>query len=283
MKFLFFSCKTKEIWYNKEKTLEVHTLEKEYEKFRESDLLEGMTSIRAVIKAFDSGISDRRIVEILYSTERAEARKKELNYLSKVKDQYGFSLTEISDTMIEKLAIGNSHGGILAKCTPRTIPELADAVTSLPHNGFFAMLDGIEDPYNFGYALRSIYAAGVDGVILPRRNWLTAAGVVARASAGASELLPLYTADPADAAEIFKGIGYRVICADMPNSVSVYDANLTKPIFLIVGGEKRGIRASVLEKADQIVRIEYGRDFSAALSAASASTILAYEVYRQNR
>ncbi len=259
-------------------------MEKEYEKFRDSDLLEGMTSVRAVIKAFDNGISDRRITEILYSHDRAETRKKELGYLSAVSGTYGFTLTEISDEELNALAIGNSHGGILAKCTPRTIPELTSLSTAvLPQNGFFAMLDGIEDPYNFGYALRSIYAAGADGIILPRRNWLTAAGVVARASAGASELLPLYMADPADAADFFKACGYRVICADMPNSVSLYDSDLTKPIFLIVGGEKRGIRASVLAKADQVVRIEYGREFGAALSAASASTILAYEVYRQNR
>lgn len=259
-------------------------MEKEYEKFRESDLLEGMTSVRAVLRAFDQGINDRRITEILYSTDRADARKKELNYLSKVANQYGFTVTAHTDEEISALAIGNSHGGILARCTPRTLPELTSLPADyLPQNGFFAMLDGIEDPYNFGYALRSIYAAGVDGIILPRRNWLTAAGVVARASAGASELLPLYMADPAEAAAYFKAIGYRVICADMPNSVSLYDADLTKPIFLIVGGEKRGIRASVLEQADQIVRIEYGREFGAALSAASASTILAYEVYRQNR
>lgn len=259
-------------------------MEKEFDKFRESDLLEGMTSIRAVIKAFDSGISDRRITEIFYSRDRAEARKKELGYLRAVSAQYGFTLTELSDDELNTLAIGNTHGGILAKCTPRTVPELTSLSTaSLPQNGFFAMLDGIEDPYNFGYALRSIYAAGVDGIILPRRNWLSAAGVVARASAGASELLPLYTADPADAADFFKTNGYRVICADMPNSVSVYDADLAKPVFLIVGGEKRGIRASVLAKADQVVRIEYGREFGAALSAASASTVLAYEVYRQNR
>lgn len=259
-------------------------MEKEYEKFRESDLFEGMTSVRAVLKSFDGGISDRRITEILYSADRAATRKKELNYLSKVANQYGFTLTELSDGELNALAIGNSHGGILARCTPRTLPELTSlSADSLPQNGFFAMLDGIEDPYNFGYALRSIYAAGVDGIILPHRNWLTAAGVVARASAGASELLPLYMADPAEAAAFFKNIGYRVICADMPNSVSVYDADLTKPIFLIVGGEKRGIRASVLQHADQIVRIEYGRDFGAALSAASASTILAYEIFRQNR
>lgn len=259
-------------------------MEKEYNKFADSDLFEGMTSIRAVIKAFDCGISDRKIKEIYFDEERATARYKELNYLSKVADIYGFTLTGLPADEINSLAIGNSHGGILARCTPRTIPELSSInMADLPGNGFFVMLDGIEDPYNFGYSLRSIYAAGADGIILSPRNWLTAAGVVARASAGASELLPLYTSEPVDAADYFKNANYKIVCADKPNSVSIYDADLSKPVFLIVGGEKRGIRASVLEKADQIVRIDYGRDFNASLSAASASTVIAYEILRQNR
>lgn len=258
-------------------------MEKEYEKFSTSNIFEGMTSIRAVIKAFDSGISDRKITEIIFSSSKAAARAKELNYLSKVSSQYGFIMTEVDDDTLNTLAIGNSHGGILAKCSERSIPALTSLSDgNLPENGFFVMLDGIEDPYNFGYALRSIYAAGADGIILPERNWLTAAGVVARASAGASELLDLYTSAPEDAALFFKSNNYRVICADKPNSVSIYDADLKKPIFLIVGGEKRGIRASVLKQADEVVRIEYGRDFNASLSAASASTIIAYEIYRQN-
>lgn len=256
-------------------------MEKEYEKFSTSNIFEGMTSIRAVIKALDNGINDRKINEIIFSSSKTVARAKELNYLSKVSSQYGFVMTEVDDDTLNNLAIGNSHGGILARCSERTIPALSSL--SVPENGFFVMLDGIEDPYNFGYALRSIYAAGADGIILPERNWLTAAGVVARASAGASELLNLYTSAPDDAAIFFKNNNYRVICADKPNSVSLYDADLRKPVFLIVGGEKRGIRASVLKQADEIVRIEYGRDFAASLSAASASTIIAYEIYRQNR
>ena len=70
---------------------------------------------------------------------------------------------------------------------------------------------------------------------------------------------------------------------DIKNSVSIYEADLKKPIFLIVGGEKRGISSSVLSQADEIVRIDYGRKFDAALSAASASTIIAFEIYRQNK
>ena len=144
------------------------------------------------------------------------------------------------------------------------------------------MIEGIEDPYNFGYALRSIYASGVDGIVLSERNWLSAAGVVCRSSAGASERADIYIADT-DFIELFKECGYKVVCADIKNSVSIYESNLKKPIFLIVGGEKRGISSSVLSKADEIIRIDYGRNFDAALSAASAATIIAFEVYKQNK
>ena len=68
-----------------------------------------------------------------------------------------------------------------------------------------------------------------------------------------------------------------------PNSVSVYESDLKKPLLLIVGGEKRGITRELLDRCDQIVRLDYGRDFDAALSAASAATVLAFEVLRQNR
>ena len=256
---------------------------KEADKFRPSSLFEGMTSIRAVLRAADEGTNDRSIREILYDKDLTKSHIKEVNYLSKIAPQRGFTLRALPHEEIATLAIGTSHGGILADCTARTLPELTDVMQSeIRRDGFYVMLDGIEDPYNFGYALRSIYAAGVDGVILPRRNWLSAAGVVARASAGASELLRLYTAEADEAAACFKAAGYKIVCADKQNSTGLYKTDLQKPIFLIVGGEKRGIRASVLRQADAVVRIDYGRDFPAALSAASAATIIAYEVFRQN-
>ena len=58
--------------------------------------------------------------------------------------------------------------------------DLAQIAANVPAP-FVAMLDGVEDPYNFGQAVRALYAAGAHGLILRPRNWLTAAGVVARA------------------------------------------------------------------------------------------------------
>ena len=61
------------------------------------------------------------------------------------------------------------------------------------------------------------------------------------------------------------------------------EESLPLPILLIVGGEKRGISKGLLEKADKLIRINYSRDFGASLSSASATTIFAYEISRQNK
>lgn len=258
---------------------------KEQEKFADSNLLEGMVSVRAVLDMQASPDNDRRILELLYAEERAETHAKELAWLSHRAAEFHFPITRVPMAKLDEIAIGNTHGGVLARCSVRTLPALnEETAAALPAHGFCVMLDGIEDPYNFGYAMRSLYAAGVDAVILPERNWMTAAGVVCRASAGASERFALYVAhDSADAVRLMRERGYRIVCADIDRSVSVYDAPLTLPLFLIVGGEKRGISRRVLDLADTVVRLDYGRDFPGALSAASAASILAFEVFRRTR
>ncbi|MBR7077968.1 MAG: RNA methyltransferase, partial [Clostridia bacterium] len=115
------------------------------------------------------------------------------------------------------------------------------------------------------------------------RNWMSASGIVARSSAGTSELLDVFVSDPYDAAVLLKREGFRVVCADLRQSVSVFDADLSLPLFLIVGGEKRGISRRVLETSDLNIRIDYGRDFDGSLSSASAATVAAFEILRFNR
>lgn len=254
---------------------------KEESRFSERPVFEGMTSVRAVINALENGTSDRRIIRVMCAQSRVAARGKELSYLKRCSEKLGFCVDTVSDDIIDAMTTGSTHGGIIAECSARTIPHLAEA--ALPADGFYVMLEGIEDPYNFGYAVRSIYASGADGIVLSPRNWMTAAGVVARASAGTSEMIPLYVCEPTEAAEIFKTSGYKIVSAGIRDSVSAYDADLKKPLLLIIGGEKRGISRSLLEKSDCIVRLEYGRKFSGSLSAASAASILTYEVLRQNR
>ncbi len=254
-------------------------MKKEESRFENGTVFEGMTSIRAVIKSNETG-HGRRILELVVDTESKNKLKKELSWLRHKSDELGFEIRTTSSEEIASLTVGNTHGGIIAICGERKIPDISDF--EIKENGFYVMLEGIEDPYNFGYALRSLYACGADGVVLSPRNWMSAAGVVCRSSAGASEILPLCTSDPVRSAEHFKTRGYKVVCAGIRDSVSSFEAEMKNPIYLIIGGEKRGISSALLECADQIVRIDYGREFPLSLSAASAASMLAYEVMRGN-
>ncbi len=255
---------------------------KEETRFGNSAVLEGITSLRAVFSGTDAGVNDRKILSVLLTSERKEKYPKEYQWLIHESARRGFALHIVEKSEIEEKSVGSTHGGLIAECDERHIPALTGVRPDLKENGFYAMIEGIEDPYNFGYALRSLYACGVDGIILPERNWLSAAGVVARSSAGASEMLPVYMSSAADAADYFHAHGYRIVCADTRTDALLSDTAMPLPLLLIVGGEKRGISRALLEKADTVVKIPYGREFPAALSAASATTMLAWEILRQN-
>ncbi len=256
-------------------------MQKEELKFVDSTIFEGMTSIRAILRGIDSGINDRKIEKILFDKEKLKKISKEVGYLKAVSSKYGFEIIETTGGELEKITLGNSHGGLVAITGERTLPYLHEA-NDIEENGFYVMIEGIEDPYNFGYSLRSLYAMGCSGVVLTERNWMSAAGVVCRSSAGASEMFSVYRSTPTDCVSYFKNLGYSVVCADENTDNILGECELKLPLLLIVGGEKRGISKAVIDSADILVRIGYGREFRASLSAASATTMFCYEISRQN-
>ena len=256
-------------------------MQKEDIKFLDSTVFEGMTSIRAIINSSNEGINDRQIKKILFDKERLLKIHKEIGYLRAISEDKKFEIVPSTKEELDNITLGSSHGGIVAITGDRTLPSFNESVELEP-NGFYAMIQGIEDPYNFGYSLRSLYATGCTGIILPERNWMSAAGVVARSSAGASEMFKIYKADPLEAAKIFKARGYKIVCADERTDNVLGSCELKTPLLLIVGGEKRGISRALVDNADILVKINYAREFNASLSAASATTMFAYEIMRQN-
>ena len=245
------------------------------------DVFEGMTSISAVINSIIDGVSDRKIIKVLFGRERSSKKSRELKYLEHKALELGFELIQSSDGEISKLSNGDTHGGILAICSKRRFPELN--VNFLTSGNFFVLMEGIEDPYNFGYSVRSVYAAGADGIILPKRNWLELSGVVARSSAGTSELANICVSDCEEAVKLFADNGFSIVCAGIRDSVSVYEYDFDRPVLLVVGGEKRGISRKILDMADATVRIDYGRDFMGSLPSAAAISVIAFEISRQKR
>lgn len=256
-------------------------MKNESEKYVSSNIFEGLTSIRAIIKAKELGKKHRNIKEVIYDKGRCVKYGKEIAWLGRMAEKHGFVLTESDSEHISSIAIGTTHGGFIAVCDDK--PEIRLTKDMIKDNGFYVMLDGIEDPYNFGTAVRTVYAAGADGIVLPPRNWMASAGIVCRSSAGTTELIDIFVSDTSEAVDIFKARGYKIICSAKEKSVSMYEADLTYPVFILIGGERRGISKSVMKKADETIRIDYGRELDASLSAQSSAAVLAFEVYRQNK
>ncbi len=253
----------------------------EQERIANAHYFEGMTSIRSIIKGSELGVNDRKIETVYFDINAQKSKSRELSYLKKMRLSHSFNVEYCDRSVIDSMSVGTSHGGIIAKCSDRNFST--ELPCSLDDLKFIVMLDGIEDPFNFGYALRSLYAFGVDMVILPERNWMSAASIVCRSSAGASEMCRMYSCDPEYAVSHFKSLGVSVIATAKENSLPISDIEFTFPLLLIIGGEKRGISKKILSMADHIARIDYSRNFMSSLSAASAAAILGYEVSERSK
>lgn len=239
-------------------------------------VLEGRVSIEAALAA---GV--RTVHEILAVTPG----DRRLSFLRHAAAEHQVPIRRVSTVDLRQIVTGTTHGGVVALAGERgylSMGELLEQASSVP---LLMMLDGIEDPYNLGQAIRALYAAGVDGLVVRARSWEHAAGTLARASAGASELLPTAAvAGVEEAAELCRAAGLRIACATTRGDAPfLQDANLTVPMLLLVGGERRGVTRSFVENADLLLRIPYGRRGAHALGAATSAALLAFEALRQRR
>ncbi len=251
-------------------------MKKEEEKKRDSSFAEGAISILSVLQHHSRPIF--RIL-VLPDVKKEETNLGKLFRLAK-KEKIPIELS--SPAFFESVTTGHTHGGVIAEVGSRKM--LSPEEVFAPENGFVFLLCGLEDPFNFGCAVRSFYAAGATGMVLTPRNWLSAAGVTIRSSAGATEAVPCAVAEDNEALiALARARGYRVVCASEKDSTPLFSADLKKPLFLIVGGEKRGITKDLLKASDLRVRIPYGRNFSASLTASGAAAVCAFEVFRQNQ
>lgn len=230
----------------------------------------GMIAVESVLRA------ESREMRVIHSTfDRFDSRMARLNRLAR---ERGVAIEAQSPDALAALVDSESHGGVAAQVGPRRMSPLDDLIAG--QSPVVVMLDGVEDPFNFGQAVRSLYAAGIDGLIVRPRNWLSV-GTAVRASAGATEFMPVAEAKSAEvAAEALRVRGLRVAVA-AEDGRPMGEVDLRGPLLLVIGGEKRGVTRSFQRTADLRVRIPYGRPFAHALGTTGAAAVLAFEVMRQ--
>ena len=241
-----------------------------------SSFAEGALSVLAVLE------HDSRPVEAIYLLPRAKTDEKNILRLLTLAKKKKVPVRMADEAYFDSVVTGHTHGGVIAAIGERRMLSPAEVFDRA--NGFAFLLCGVEDPFNFGCAVRSFWAAGAGGMILSPRNWLSAAGVVLRSSAGATEAIACGVYSDEEAlCDLAKEKGYRIVCAAEKNAVELYEADLSKPVFLIVGGEKRGISRVFLDRADLSVRIPYGRRFRGSLTTSAAAAVCAFEVLRHEK
>jgi len=224
-------------------------------------LLEGNVSVKAAI------LGNHRKVEKLYYDKHKN--DKDLNFILHRAKEKGIPCMPLEREEINAMATGRTHGGLVAEASPRVYQELSECMHG--KTPFLVLLEGVEDPFNLGYIIRTLYSAGCDGLILPRHDWASAESTIAKSSAGAFEYMNIVMSD--DLPQLVKDI--------RKDAITYLEADYRNPCLLAIGGEMRGLSSAVRNEIEQNIYIPYANDFRNALNAASAAAVLSFEVYRQ--
>jgi len=167
--------------------------------------------------------------------------------------------------------------------TKRPLP--LDALLDIPaekgEKPFFVLLDGVEDPRNLGAIIRTAEASGVHGIVLPSRRSATLGPTAAKTSAGALEFMNFsVVTNIKSAMSTMKDRGILIVGVEAEKGHSPWQEDLGGPVAVVLGGEGRGIRPTVLSGCDLIVSLpQLGRINS--LNVSVAAGMLLYEILRQ--
>jgi 23S rRNA (guanosine2251-2'-O)-methyltransferase len=190
----------------------------------------------------------------------------------------------VSRAELDQMAGNNAHQGVVAVTSAKQYNDLEDVIeVKRGQYSLIVVLDGVEDPHNLGAVIRTADAAGADAVIIPERRAASVTAIVAKASAGASEHLPMAkVTNIARTLEELKAKNIWTVGLDErgPQGYDSLDYNMDCAI--VLGAEGKGIHQLVARKCDFLVSIPMlGKVPS--LNVSVAAGIMLYEIVRQRR
>ncbi|MCL2621086.1 MAG: RNA methyltransferase, partial [Defluviitaleaceae bacterium] len=187
-------------------------------------VLEGMISI---VTALECG---NRTIEIIWIKDKKKHDSQAFSKLLKLAKKHNVTVEYMPYNEIEKHLHGKTSGGIIAFASERHFTTV-DKMYLEGQPCRWVALEGFEDPYSYGNVVRTLYAAGFNGVLTPRSSWNKADTLLLKASAGAAEMMPTAIINDYDEIIAFaKQKGLKIICAEQSqSSVSLYDLQITPP------------------------------------------------------
>lgn len=241
-----------------------------------SDTIEGRNP---VVEALRSG---RPINKILLSSHIQ--RHGVIAEILNLARESGIPVEYVAELVIRKLSLTGSSQGIIAMVAVKDYISL-DALLAIPKNknepALYCILDGIEDPQNLGAILRSADATGFHGVVVRARRAVGLTSIVAKASAGAIEYVPVArVTNIAQSEELLKRAGIWVVGIDSSGRQNYTEIDYRSPTAIIIGSEGKGISDLVKKRCDSLVFIPMKGRIS-SLNASVAAAVVMYEAYRQ--
>nr|WP_042195508.1 RNA methyltransferase [Kibdelosporangium sp. MJ126-NF4]CEL22053.1 23S rRNA (guanosine-2'-O-)-methyltransferase rlmB [Kibdelosporangium sp. MJ126-NF4]CTQ92835.1 23S rRNA (guanosine-2'-O-)-methyltransferase rlmB (EC 2.1.1.-) [Kibdelosporangium sp. MJ126-NF4] len=177
---------------------------------------------------------------------------------------------------------GKQDQGVLADVVAPRMKLLADALSGpRPPRGVL-LLDGITTPANVGMILRTATAAGMGGIVVPRRGVASIDPLVVKASAGVAFHAPvLRCATAAEAASLLRSSGYPLFALDADAPTSLFSAELPARAAFVLGSETAGVSQEVREHVTSWLSIPM-RGGVESLNVASAAAVLCFEHLRRD-
>ena len=185
---------------------------------------------------------------------------------------------------LDRLVPSGHHQGVVGVVAAKAYAEPDDILASAQAEGqtpLLVLLDGVEDPHNLGAILRTAEASGVQGVFIPERRAVGLTSVVAKASAGAVDYMPVgRVPNLSRLIERLQGAGIWVYALDAEAPKPYTALDFSGPVALVFGGEGTGVRPGVRDACDEAAHIPMMGKVSSLKVSASAAIVL-YEALRQ--
>lgn len=187
-----------------------------------------------------------------------------------------------SDTLVELTGTGK-HQGVAAEVAGARELDDRGALALLAGctDPLILVLDGVEDPRNFGAILRTADAAGVDLVVTGRSRGVALTPTVSKVASGAAETqVVARVANLARFLRALRDLGVQIIGADESGPQDLFSASLSGPLALVMGGEGKGLRRLTREHCDALVQVPM-RGAVESLNVSVAAGVCLYEALRQ--
>jgi len=187
---------------------------------------------------------------------------------------------------LTRLCRSEQHQGVVAEVEPVPLSALEELVAHWKQHhekALFLILDSIQDPQNFGALIRTAYCCGAMGVIFPQDRAATVTGAVAKASAGATEHIPLCrVVNIAATIEALKKEGVWIVGTAPQSETSLYAFDFNLDVAVIIGAEGKGMRHLVARKCDFCISIPMQGELD-SLNASVAGAVVLFEIMRQRQ